>query len=59
MKKIKVSHNLDADLRDSIQRENMQFGKIPNNVGYPRGMQGVTRKLTKKEIKQQSNLQRP
>ena len=31
-------------------------GKIPDSVGFPRGMQGVTRELTKREIVLQAKL---
>ena len=31
-------------------------GKIPANVGFPRGMQRVTRELTKRELKLQAKF---
>ena len=54
-----LNENVARELASAIAIENTQFGALPNNVGYPRGMQGVTRKLTKREVQQQRNLQRP
>lgn len=43
--------------KSTIKVTRTQTGKLPDNVGFPRGMQGVTRKLTKRESEQQAALQ--
>jgi hypothetical protein len=58
MKRTTKQQSINAALVDSIDLQNMQTGKISANVGYPHNMSGVTRKLTKREIQQQLNLQR-
>jgi hypothetical protein len=39
-------------------KNTIKSGKINNNVGFPRGMAGITRQLTQKELAQQLALQR-
>jgi len=40
-----------------MKNSSINYGKIANNVGFSAG-QGYTRKLTKKELKQQRDLQK-
>jgi hypothetical protein len=41
----------------TMKNSAINFGKIANNVGFSAG-QGITRKLTKKELKAQRDLQK-
>jgi hypothetical protein len=49
--------NKNALTKRDTRKVITQTGKLPDNVGFPRGMQGVTRKLTKRESEQQRKLQ--
>jgi hypothetical protein len=42
----------------TTMKNTIKSGKINNNVGFPRGMSGITRQLTQKELAQQLALQR-
>lgn len=49
--------NKNGMTKTSNRKVETKTGKLPDSFGYPRGMQGVTRKLTKRESEQQKALQ--